>query len=194
MTDKSSARINPSSAYDWGLAQPIADTVAQWETNFQITSCSAVSLSGMDFFLPPTLLPNSLVSFFWLVLVWVFFCKEGQWQSSCLRHTHCNYAKFQTYIFCEVVVQLPFNFGTAWFTCNLFSSCFPQQWDSISTRKYLEQFWTLIKYVYMRELQISWKFFVLVVFWICICRCSPWLPQAKARVAFLEDNLSQTFC
>lgn len=68
---QSSAKINPASAYDWGLAQPTADTAAQWETDSQITSCSVVSLSGMGFFLPPSPSIPPLVSF--LVVLEVFF-------------------------------------------------------------------------------------------------------------------------
>lgn len=102
---QSSAKINPSSAYDWGLARPTADTAAQWETNFQITSCPEVSLSGMFwvFSLP-------LWWVFLVVLGVLFSAKEF---NACPAHRHHSYAEIQTYIVCEPVVQQAFNFGTA---------------------------------------------------------------------------------
>lgn len=58
-----------------------------------------------------------------------------------------------------------FNSGTVWFTFNLFSCSFQQEWDITLTWKDLEQFWTPIKHDDLRDLQIFCKFFfVLVVF------------------------------
>lgn len=156
---QSSAKINPASAYDCGLVQPIADTAAQWETNFQITSCSAVLLSGMGFFL---FFP-SLCWVFLVVFVLFIFSTKNINVSPAASDTHRSYAEIQTYIVDEAVVQVAINFGAACFTCNLFSSCSPQHWDSTSTRKDLEKFWTLIKYA------LIWESFRFPAYFLCWC-------------------------
>lgn len=57
-----------------------------------------------------------------------------------------------------------FNSGTVWFTFNLFSCSFQQEWDITLTWKDLEQFWTLIKHDDWEICRYSASFFVLEVF------------------------------
>lgn len=173
---QSSAKSNPSSAYDWDSSAHCrhSGSVRNQFPNNKLP-CNLIIWNGVFFlfFLP--------LWWVFLVVLGVFLSAKKVNASPAASNTHHSYAEIQTYIVCEAVVQLAFNFGTSWFTCNLFSRCSPQQWDSTSTRKDLEQFWTLLKHIYMRELQISWKFFMLVAFWFRICRCSPWLQYHKPK-------------